>query len=260
VIDTHAHLEDEQFANDLEAVLGRAAEAGLEAVICVGTTAQSSRAAVRLAERYDRIYAAVGIHPNAAAAAQPGDWPEIEELAHHPRVMAIGETGLDRYRDYTPFDVQIEFFQRHLQLGRQRNLPVIIHCRDAAADLLPAVRRFAAGAAVRGVLHAFSGDAALVAECLDLGLDISFAGNVSYTNKKFQSLRAAAATVPSGRILVETDAPYLVPEPHRGRQRRNEPAWVVHTVAALAAIRGDGAENLAVQTTANARRLFRLPM
>jgi TatD DNase family protein len=259
VIDTHAHLDDEQFARDLEEVIGRAAAAGVDAMICVGTTAASSAAAVRLAERYAPVYAAVGIHPNSAAEAQPDDWAKITELAGHPRVVGIGETGLDRYRDYTPFDVQIEFFERHLHLGRQRQLPVIIHCRDAGADLLPIVRRWSGGTPVPGVLHAFSGDAVMAAECFDLGLNISFAGNMTYANRKFQPLRAAAATVPPDRILVETDAPYLVPEPHRGRQRRNEPALVVHTLAALATLRGDSIGRLAAKTAANAQRLFRFP-
>jgi TatD DNase family protein len=258
MIDTHAHLDDEQFHPDREAVMARAAAAGVEAMICVGTTVESSRAALRIAETYAQVYAAVGIHPNSCAEANAGDWERIVELLDHPRVVALGETGLDRYWDNAPIELQREYFARHLRLGQQRDLPVIIHCRDAQADLMPMLREMAGARPLRAVLHAFSGDAAMAAECLQLGLAISFAGNVTYTNKKFQTLRAVAATIPDDRILIETDCPYLVPEPHRGRQRRNEPALVAHTAAHLAALRGVPVEQFAAQTAANARQVFRL--
>jgi TatD DNase family protein len=240
-------------------VLQRASLAGVETIVCVGTSLASSRAALRLAETYPAVYAAVGIHPNATAEAGPDDWSQIVAMLDHPRVVALGETGLDRYRDLAPLELQRDYFERHLRLGQERDLPVVIHCRDAWEDLLPPVRRFAARTAVRGILHAFSGDAALAAECLNLGLCVSFAGNVTYRNKKFQSLRAAAASVPAERLLVETDSPYLVPEPLRGRQKRNEPALVVHTLAGLAVLRGESPQVLAAQTVANARRLLRIP-
>jgi TatD DNase family protein len=257
-IDSHAHLDDEQFASDRDAVIARAVAAGVQAIVCVGTTVQSSRAAVRVAQTCPQVYAAVGIHPNSCAEAAPGDWEQIIELLNHPRVVALGETGLDRYWDSAPIALQQDYFARHLQLGQQRDVPVIIHCREAQAELMPMLREAAARGPLRAVLHAFSGDPAVAAECLELGLAISFAGNATYTNKKFQTLRAAVVAIPGDRILIETDCPYLVPEPLRGKQKRNEPALVAHTAAALAAFRGVPVEQFAAQTTANARRMFRL--
>ncbi len=258
MIDSHAHLDDPQFDADRQAVIARSAAAGVEAVVCVGTTLESSRAAVRLAETHPEIYAAVGIHPNSCAEAARDDWDQIAALVEHPRVVALGETGLDRYWDFAPLDLQIDYFRRHLQLGRQCGLPVIIHCREAAADLIPLLQLAAAAGPLRALLHAFSGDVAMAAKCLELGLSISFAGNVTYKNKKFQPLRAAAAAVPADRILIETDSPYLTPEPWRGKQPRCEPALVVHTAANLAELRHVPLEQLAAQTAANARRLFNL--
>ena len=213
---------------------------------------------LQLAEEYD-LLAAVGIHPNSTAEAAAGDWQRVVALLDHPRVVALGETGLDRYRDFAPLELQQEFLDRHLRLAQERDLPVIIHCRDAAADLMPMLRAAVARGPLRGILHAFSGDAALAAECLALGLHISFAGNVSYSNKKFDMLRAAARIVPDDRLLIETDSPYLVPQVFRGKQKRNEPAHVVHTAAFLAELRGVPVDQIAALTTANARRLFRLP-
>ena len=227
-------------------------------MISLGTTLASSRETVGLAETYPTLYAAVGIHPNSCAEAAAGDWDEIVRLLDHPRVVALGETGLDRYWDYAPIELQRDYFDRHLRLSQQRNRAVVIHCRDAQADMLPMLREAVSRGPLHGVLHAFSGDAAMAAECLDLGLYVSFAGNVTYTNKKFQPLREAAAAIPADRILIETDSPYLTPEPLRGKQRRNEPALVVHTAAALAALRGVALDQFLRQTTANARRLFQL--
>jgi TatD DNase family protein len=258
MIDTHCHLDDQQFDADLAAVIDRAAGAGVEQVISLGTTAASSRATVLLAETYPSLFAAVGIHPNSCAEAGTGDWEAIRSMLDHPRVVGLGETGLDRYWDYAPIELQRDYFDRHLRLSQNCDRAIVIHCRDAQADMLPMLREAVVRGPLRGVLHAFSGDAAMAAECLDLGLYVSFAGNVTYTNKKFQSLREAAATVPADRILIETDSPYLTPEPLRGKQKRNEPALVAHTAAALAALRGLPLDEFLRQTTANARRLFQL--
>jgi len=258
MIDTHCHLDDQQFDGDRAEVVARAVRAGVAQMIAVGTTAASSQAAIRLTETYLSLYAAVGIHPNSCCDAASGDWDTILSLLDHPRVVALGETGMDRYWDYAPLDLQRDYFDRHLRMSQQRDRPVVIHCRDAYADMVPILREAASRAPLRGVMHAFSGDAAMAAECLDLGLYVSFAGNVTYTNKKFQSLRAAAVTIPADRILIETDSPYLTPELLRGKQKRNEPALVTHTAAALAALRGVPLDDFARQTTANARRLFQL--
>jgi len=276
-IDTHAHLDQEEFDADRGEAVQRARDAGVEAILCPAVSADSSESVVRMAEEYG-LFAAVGIHPNSTAEAAPGDWARIETLAGRPRVVALGETGLDRYWDHAPLAVQQDYLDRHLRLAQRHDLPVIFHCRDAAADLLPMLRAAASRGRLRGVLHAFSGfpeiawstaapgrvestgtaegGYAPLDECVALGLYISFAGNVTYTNKKFDVLRAAAQSVPDDRLLIETDAPYLVPQFFRGKQKRNEPAWLVHTAAYLAELRGVPVEQIAALTTANARRLF----
>jgi TatD DNase family protein len=233
-------------------------QAGVEYILCAGVDAATSAAAVRLADEFPQVYAAVGIHPNSVAAAAPGDWERVVELLDHPRVVALGETGLDRYWDASPIELQRGNFQRHLELSRERGLPVVIHCRDAKDDLLPVLREDFRRGPINGILHAMSGDAAMADECVALGLHISFAGNVTYKNKKFEVLRTAAAAVPSDRLLVETDSPYLIPEPLRGKQRRNEPALVAHTATFLAGLRGMAVERLASQTAENAELLFGL--
>jgi TatD DNase family protein len=258
LIDTHAHLDDEQFDADREEVLARARHSGVEQIVCPALSAASSRAVVRLAEAHPAVYAAVGIQPNSAGEAAEGDLDRVEELIAHRRVVAVGETGLDRYWDFTPIEVQREYFERHLRLAQAHDLPVVIHCREAEADLLSMLREAALRTPLAGVIHAFSGDSAFAEACLELGFHIGFAGQVTYTNRKFQSLRQAATVVPDDRILIETDSPYLVPHPLRGKQKRNEPAQVIHTARCLAELRGQTLEELAGHTTANARRLFRL--
>jgi TatD DNase family protein len=254
LFDTHAHLFDDRFAADLPAVLDRAAAAGVERVIAIGIDAASSRACADLARRSPLVAAAVGIQPNHAAEAAPGDWDEIVRLAEAgPPVVAVGETGLDRYWDRTPFAVQEDYFARHLGLARRLGRPVVIHCRDAEADVVRVLRgEFDRHGPVRGVMHSFTGDRATAEACLAVGLYLSFAGMVTY--KTAADLRAVAAAVPAERLLVETDCPYLAPVPVRGK--RNEPAFVAHTAAALAAERGVSAGELAEQTTRNARELF----
>jgi TatD DNase family protein len=257
--DTHAHLDADEFNGDRSDALRRAEDAGVQNMLCVGLTATSSEAAVQLAESNAAVLAAVGIHPNSTHEVADGDWQRILALLDHPRVVALGETGLDRYWDFAPLTLQQEYFERHLTLSQQTGLPVIIHCRDAAADLLPMLHDASSRGPLRGVLHAFSGDAAFAGECLARGLHISFAGNVTYPNKKFESLRDAARSVPDDRLLIETDSPYLVPQLFRGKQKRNEPANVVHTAAFLADLRGVSVDTIAAITTANARSLFRRP-
>jgi TatD DNase family protein len=256
LIDTHAHLDDSRFADDLPAVLARAAAAGVERVLTIGIDHATSRAALDLAGRFPaHLAAAVGIQPNHAADVVPGDWDEIVRLAADPKVVAIGETGLDRYWDRAPFPLQEEFFARHLKLARQLGKPVIIHCREAEADTVRMLRAaFDQHGPIRGVMHSFSGDADTARACLALGLHLSFAGMVTYKNA--EALRAVAREVPPDRLLVETDSPYLAPVPVRGQ--RNEPAFVAHTAARLAEVRGISLAELAAQTTRNARELLSL--
>jgi TatD DNase family protein len=255
LFDTHCHLDDEQFDDDRDGVVARARAAGVEAIITVGTTSALSRVCVDLAARYEIVSAAVGIQPNYCGESAARDWDEIVALAAERHVVALGETGLDRYWDYTPFDVQQDFFDRHLRLAQSLDLPVVIHMRDCETEMLEMLRAARSRGPLRGVMHSFSGSEQGAAECLALGLHISFAGMVTY--KKSTELRCVAATIPDERILIETDAPYLSPHPKRG-QRPNEPALIVHTANCLAEQRGEPVDGFAQRTTRNARSLFRL--
>ena len=255
LFDTHAHLDQADFDVDRAEVVERARAAGVTTMLAVGTTAASSRTCIEIASAYEGVYAAVAIHPNYLAEAAPDDWATIEQLASAPRVVAIGETGLDRHWDFTPFEVQQDYFDRHLRLSQERDLPFIVHMRDCDDDILVMLREAYARGLLRGVMHSFTGSLAMAEECLSMGLYISFAGMVTY--KKSDDLRGVAAAMPADRILVETDSPYLSPEPVR-KIKRNEPAHVRYTAARLAEVRGESLEDFAAQSTANARRLFRL--
>jgi TatD DNase family protein len=253
LFDTHAHLDDERFDADRQAVIDRAVAAGVTNVVCVATTAVDSTRCVEIAGRFSSVWASVGIQPNNIAQVQSGDWETIERLASAPRVVALGETGLDRHWDFTPFAQQEDYFSRHLALSRKNGLPLIIHCREAEPDVVRMLKEdFDCYGPVRAVMHSFTGDQPTADACLAMGLYISFAGMVTYKNADI--LRAVAATVPLDRLLVETDCPYLAPVPVRGK--RNEPAYVAHTAALLAELRGVPANDLADQTTRNARELF----
>jgi TatD DNase family protein len=255
LIDTHAHLDDEGFRGDLPAVLERARHAGVSTVLTIATTAPSSAACVALAAAHAMLRATVGIQPNHLAEAGTDAWDEVVRLATRSTVVALGETGLDRHWDYTQFAQQEDFFARHLELARRHNLPVVIHCREAEADVVRMLRSdFERYGPVCGVMHSFTGDAATMETCLAMGLFISFAGMVTYKNA--HDLRSVAQRVPLERLLVETDSPYLAPVPVRGK--RNEPAFVAYTAACLAAVKSVDAASIAEHTTRNARDLFKL--
>lgn len=257
-IDTHAHLNDERFATDLDAVLERARAAEVTDILVIGIDVASSEMALELADQHSMLHAVVGIQPNSLGEVQDGDWARIVALASQANVVGIGETGLDRYWDFAPMSLQEDYFARHLALANQLGLPVVIHCREAEADVVSALGRFAenTGRPIRGVMHSFTGDVATAEACLRLGLHISFAGMVTF--KKSEALRSVAAEVPLDRLLVETDSPYLSPHPVRGG--RNEPANVIHTGTCLAEVHGVATAELARITSANARALFaRLP-
>jgi len=256
LIDTHCHLDDGLF-DDVAAVVERARGDGVTNVITVATSLASSRRCIVLSEEHAEVWAAVGIHPNEAAAAGASDFSAVASLVGRPRVVALGETGLDRYWNDTPFDLQQNYFRRHFALSAQTGLPVIIHQRDCPGQMLAFLkemaREFGASGRLNGVMHSFTGDAAFAAACLELGLYISFAGIVTF--KKAADLREVAKTIPADRILVETDAPFLSPEPLRGKHP-NEPARVVHTARRLAETRGEDFGAFCEQTTRNARSLF----
>jgi len=250
VIDSHTHL-DRSPGSDAELVAA-AREAGLTRILTVGTDTRSNHAAIAAAEAHDEVFAAVGRHPNDSTGYEDAVTDELRELARHPKVLAIGETGLDDYRDYAPRADQERAFSAHMALARETGKPLVIHTRAAEDDTIAMLDREAAGLEV--ILHCFSMPDRLDA-CLERGWWISFAGNVTYP--KAQELADAAARVPLDRVLVETDAPYLAPVPYRGRP--NRPAWVVEVGAALAAAAGRPVDEVAAATRRNAREVFGHP-
>jgi TatD DNase family protein len=256
LFDTHAHLADEHLAADLPGVIERAKSAGVKQILAIGTDAADSRRCLELAQTHEGIRSSAGIHPNNAAEAQPGDWDEIARLAREAKVVALGETGLDLYWKDVPLAMQQDYFDRHIRLSQATGLPLVIHLRETAPEILAMLREARQRGPLRGVMHSFTGTAPEAAEFLALGLYISFAGMVTF--KKSEDLRAVTQTIPADRILVETDSPYLSPEPFRGK-RPNEPARVVHTAECLAQLRGVSMEEFARQTTANAEGLFCRP-
>lgn len=253
LIDTHAHLDDKRFADDIDAVIARAAKSGVTHIITVATEGESCRAAIALAERFPMLRVGVGIHPNYVAEAPPGDWDIVLELASHPSVVAIGETGLDRYWDKTPFEQQEASFAKHLELAHRLDKPIIIHAREAEEDVARMLRdAFEARGPIKGILHSYTGPIGPALEGLRMGLHVSFAGMLTY--KSAANVREVAKEIPLDRLLVETDCPYLSPIPHRSQ--RNEPSYVVHTAKQLADVKGIPWIELAAVTTANARRVF----
>ncbi len=250
LVDTHAHLDFEDYEADREDVLRRAGESGVRCVIVPGIDLATSRAAVALAERYPMVYAAAGIHPNDSHRAAPEDMDEIRRLAEHPRVVAIGETGLDFYRDRSPREVQARLFSAHLKLARETGLPVIVHFRNVEENGIEMIGpdRFREN---RGVFHSFGGSSAFAERIVELGWYIGFTGPLTY--KKTDRIEVARA-VPLERILVETDSPFLSPQRHRGT--RNEPAYVVEIVEKLAEIKGIDLSQVIAVTGRNAEDLF----
>lgn len=251
--DSHCHLDSEQFAADREAVLERALAAGVERMLVIGTGdgPPDLEAAIRLADRYAPLLATVGVHPHDAAKVADGTLTRLEALLAHPKVVALGEIGLDYHYDFSPRDVQRSVFREQLEIARRHGKPVIIHTREAWDDTIAMLRQSPAGP---GILHCFSGGPEEAREALALGFHISFAGIVTFP--KAGQIQAAARETPLDRILIETDAPYLAPAPHRGK--RNEPAFVAHTAAKVAQLRGMEPGALAAASGANFRRLMGL--
>jgi TatD DNase family protein len=254
MIDSHCHLDFPQFDADRAEVVRRAVDAGVMALVNPGTDLESSRRALALAEEYGQVYAAVGVHPHDASTLSRDTLAALRRLASHPRVVAIGEIGLDYYRDLSPRDEQRAAFDRQLALAAELDLPVIIHMRDSEDDVMAALRSWAVGGHPGCVLHAFSGDQAMAEEAILLGFFLGVAGPLTFKNAR--RLPEIVTRMPSDRLLVETDAPYLAPHPYRGK--RNEPAHVALVAERLAELRAAPLEELSKQLTANARRLFRL--
>ena len=251
LFDTHAHLHFPEFAGDLDAVLERARVAGVRRILTIGTDVPTSRAAAALAFREPNVWAAVGIHPHEAADADEAALAEIERLAGGPRVVAIGETGLDFFRNLAPREAQERALRSQLALARRTRKPVLIHCRDAHEETL-SILGAADVSEHGGIMHCFSGDVGIARRCLDLGLLLSLAGPVTYP--KPGALPEVAKFVPADRLVVETDCPFLPPQPYRGK--RNEPSYLVITAARVADLRKESLEALGPRMAANASRLF----
>ena len=254
LFDTHAHLHFPEFDADREAMLVRAREAGVSRMLTIGTDPETSRAALAMAAREADVWATVGIHPHEAAEADAAAVDEIERLAPDSRVVAVGEIGLDYFRNLSPREDQRRVFRALIGIARRAGKPVVIHCRDAHEDTL-AILAEERVQEVRGIMHCFSGDVPIARRCLDLGLVISLAGPVTYPNAR--ALPDVARFVPGDRLVVETDCPFLPPQGYRGK--RNEPAYLAITAARVAELRGEPIETLAARTTANACALLGIP-
>jgi TatD DNase family protein len=253
LIDTHCHLDFPDFAQDTEEVVKRAKEAGVEYIINIGSSLKNSYAAVNLAKKYPTVFATVGIHPHEAEQAKTETFYEIKELSKEKKVVAIGEVGLDFYRRLSDKAIQEEVFVKFISLARERNLPLVIHCRDAQEDVLRILSR-EEYSGIEGVIHCFSGDESFLSKCLDLGFYISFTCNITY--KKADNLRRLVQLVPLDRLMLETDAPFLSPEGFRGR--RNEPRHIKLLAQEISRIKQKSLEDIAQVTTQNAKKLFGL--
>ena len=253
LFDTHAHLHVPEFDADRAEMMARARQAGVTRMLTIGTEVPTSRAAVALAESEPDVWASVGVHPHDAAEADADVLTEIERLAGGPRVVAVGEIGLDFFRNLSPREAQERVFRHCIGLARRVRKPVVVHCRDAHAEVLAILAEERVSEA-GGIMHCFSGDVAIARRCLDLGLLISLAGPVTYPNAR--ALPEVARFVPGDRLVIETDCPFLPPQGYRGK--RNEPAYLALTAARVAELRGEPLEDFARRASDNARRLLRI--
>lgn len=255
LVDSHAHVDMCEFDSDRTDMLARAEAAGVRQILAIGGAPGSLAAALPFAERYEWIYAAAGIHPHEARLATPAHYDELANLAKHPKFLAWGEIGLDYHYDHSPRDIQQRVFIEQLECARRAGLPIIIHCREAWPDCLALLEKHWRSSGLGGIFHCFSGTLEEARRGNEMGFLISFAGNVTYP--KAQNLRDVAAALPLESILIETDSPFLAPQPFRGR--RNEPAFVAEVARTLAPVRNLAPQEFAAATAANFRRFFRLP-
>ncbi len=249
-IDSHAHIQLSQFNSDRDAVLKRAHEAALSAILVIGFDVKTSRGAVELAEKHENIYATVGMHPHDAKDFTPDTLQTLRALATHPKVLALGEMGLDYHRNLSPRPLQKAAFEKQLDMAEELDMPIIIHNRDAYMDILPILE--ARRGKMRGVLHCFTGDVEVMHRSLDIQFHIGIGGIVTYPNAK--DVQAVAREVPAERLLIETDCPWLAPQFRRGK--RNEPAYVRAVAEKIAELRGTSIETIGEVTTRNFQQLF----
>ena len=256
-VDSHCHLDDKQFAHDRDAVLQRACEAGLKYILGIGTGdgPPDLEAAIRIADVYPFVFATVGVHPNDAPKLDENTFSHLQDLLAHPKVVAVGEIGLD-YHWGVPREIQEPLFRLQLRVAADAGMPVVIHTRDAWEDTLTILREQWAPTKLPCVMHCFTGDTRQAEECLELGFYLAFGGVTTFP--KSGPIREAARITPADRLLLETDAPYLAPVPYRGK--RNEPAFVTHTAATIASVRNESREQLAGETTTNFQRIFGLKL
>ena len=254
LFDTHAHLDSDQLQPHLEEILERAADGSMR-ITAIGTDPRSSHRCFELAKSHKNISAAVGLHPNSCANFDESHWQAILEIVDQPEVVAIGETGLDKYWDDCPFDVQLNWFKRHIGLSFEKQKPLVIHTRECEFEMIETLEAESREGRIIGIMHSFAGSADTAQRCLDLGMYISFAGMVTF--KKSSDLREVAKLVPDDRILIETDSPYLSPHPLRSK-RPNKPMLVEHTANCLAEVRGVSVESFVDQTFNNAMQVFGL--
>ncbi|MFC3882055.1 TatD family hydrolase [Bacillus songklensis] len=251
LFDTHVHLNADQYKEDLEEVIQRAQEAGVEYMVVVGFDRETIQKAMEITEAYDFIYASVGWHPVDAIDMTDDDLKRIEELAAHPKVVALGEMGLDYYWDKSPKSIQKEVFRKQIRLAKKVKLPIIIHNRDATEDVVQILREEQVQE-VGGIMHCFTGSLEIAKQCMDMNMYISFGGPVTFKNAK--KPKEVAAEIPMERLLIETDCPYLTPHPYRGK--RNEPGYVSYVAKQIAELKQVSYEELAQKTTENAKKLF----
>ncbi|MCF6800289.1 TatD family hydrolase [Bacillus sp. ET1] len=251
LFDTHVHLNAEQYEDDLQEVINRALEKGVQNMVVVGFDEPTIKKAIQIAETYDFIYASVGWHPVDAVDMKDEHLAWIEELAQHPKVVALGEMGLDYHWDKSPKEVQKDVFRRQIRLARKVNLPIIIHNRDATEDVVTILKEEHVEE-VGGIMHCFTGSIEVAKQCMDMNMYISFGGPVTFKNAK--KPKEVATELPLDKLLIETDCPYLTPHPFRGK--RNEPGYVSYVAEQIAELKGITYEELAAITTANAKKLF----
>lgn len=252
LIDSHCHLDFPDFADDLDGVIARAGDAGVGAMLTIGTRLSAFDGVLAVARRYDNVWCSVGIHPHEAENESGVAAAALVERARDPKVIGIGETGLDYFYEHAPRDAQAANFRAHIAASRETGLPLIVHARDADGDIAAILRDEYAKGPFPGLIHCFTSSRGLAEAALGIGFSISFSGILTF--RKADDLRAVAAAVPLDRLLVETDAPYLAPVPHRGK--RNEPSFVPHTAKCLAAAKGVSAADIEKATTENFLRLF----